>query len=279
MKGRLYGCVARSFALRLMAMLMGGVMLLGCDDVFHEHPYAVNVRGERNINERNIEQIQRQCAGKDTLRVAFISDTHQWLDDSRRIVRDINRRDSVDFVLHLGDLTDTSTELEFEWSRDVLLGLNKPWVALIGNHDFLATGFYTYKAIYGKENLSFIAGRHKFVCLNTNATEYDYMAAVPDFDYMQKETEPSVAYDRTVVCMHAPPFSDQFNNNVVQTWQYFVKRFPGLQCCVNGHGHGLDEADLFNDGVIYYEVPSAERRIYLLFTFTPDGYDYEVVRL
>lgn len=66
--------------------------------------------------------------------------------------------------------------------------LNKPYVVLIGNHDFLGTGDQVWKKMFGTElDFSFIAARIKFICVNTNATEYDYMAAVPNFDYMQQQ--------------------------------------------------------------------------------------------
>ena len=84
-------------------------------------------------------------------------------------------------------MTDTATEKEYEWSRDILLGLKHPFVALIGNHDFLGTGDQTFKEMYGKFDFSFIAGRVKFICLNTNAVEYDYLAAVPNFDFLEEQ--------------------------------------------------------------------------------------------
>ena len=53
-------------------------------------------------------------------------------------------------------------------------------------------------------DFSVVAGRVKFICLNTNATEYDYIAAVPNFDFMEEEiTAHNDDSDATVVCMHA----------------------------------------------------------------------------
>ena len=155
------------------------LLLASCDDVFQTHPYDVNIKGETGINAKNIARVETAFADKDTLRVAFISDTHLWHSDAREEVADVNRR-NVDFVVHCGDLTDTGTTKEFEWSRDILNGLYVPYIALVGNHDFLGTGDQTYSVMYGKMDFSFIAARVKFVCLNTNATEYDYMAAVPN---------------------------------------------------------------------------------------------------
>lgn len=261
-------------------ILLATTVLTGCDGLFDYHPYDVNFDGESNINSTGIEQIERECLDKDTLRIAFISDTHGDFSDVKDIVADINRRDSVDFIVHLGDLTNTGSTTEFEWTREVLAGFNKPYVVMIGNHDFLGTGDEVYEKMFGDMDFSFIAGRVKFVCLNTNATEYDYMAAVPNFDYMELQiTADSALFDRTVICMHARPYSDQFNNNVALAFEHYVNLFPGLLFCMNGHDHNMQLDDLYGDGVIYYGVTCASDRIYMLFTITPNGYTYEVVNV
>lgn len=115
------------------------LLCTACDSPFDVHPYDVHIKGEHGINAKNIERIEQQTAGRDTLRIAMISDTHGWYADAKAEVRDVNSQ-SVDFVIHLGDLTDTGTTKEYEWVRDMLGSLTVPYVALIGNHDFLGTG-------------------------------------------------------------------------------------------------------------------------------------------
>ena len=180
------------------AALAACLALAGCDGVFDYHPYDVRISGETDINRRAIERIEAATAGRDTLRVAFVSDSHGWYSATDDMVADINARGGVDFVVPLGDLTDCATGKEYEWQRDILSGLRAPYVALIGTHDCLGTGEELFRRVYGEPNFSFIAGRVKFVCLNTNATEYDYVAANPDFDYMEAEmTADSAHFDRT----------------------------------------------------------------------------------
>lgn len=199
-------------------LFLFSLLLLSCSDVFQTHPYDVHIKGEHHLNDVNKARIEEACADKETLCIAFISDTHLWHSDARDEVADINSKSDIDFVVHCGDLTDTGTTKEYEWARDILGGLNVPYLALIGNHDFLGTGDQAYCYMYGAVDFSFIASGVKFVCLNTNATEYDYMAAVPNFDFMEEETTRDAdRFSRTVVVMHAPPFSDQFNNNVCST--------------------------------------------------------------
>ena len=259
-------------------LLLAILLLTACDDVFQVHPYDVRFDGETDINAHHIAEITSRCQDKDTLHIAFISDTHGWYSDAKDEVADINQRTGIDFVVHLGDLTDTGTTKEFIWARDVLDGLHVPYVALIGNHDFLGTGDQCYEAMFGPMDFSFIVSRIKFVCLNTNATEYDYMAAVPNFDYMEQEmTADSTRFDRTILLMHAPPYSDQFNNNVVKAFQRYTSFFPGLMFCVYGHNHEQKVGSFYDDGIVYYGVDCAEHRNYYIFTLTPDGYDYEII--
>jgi predicted phosphodiesterase len=259
-------------------LLIGlAVLLSSCGDVFDIHPYDVDVEGETGINTKQTAVIESRFANKDTLRVAFISDTHLWHSDARDQVADVNRR-NVDFVVHCGDLTDTATGKEYEWSREILYSLKAPFVALIGNHDFLGTGDQTYQVMYGPMNFSFIAGRVKFLCINTNATEYDYLAAIPDFDYMETEmVKDSAKFDRTIIIMHAPPYSDQFNNNVCKAFRRYLDFFPGLMCCVYGHNHNDTVTEFYNDGLVFYGIDCAEHRNYRLFTITPDGYEVEKI--
>lgn len=204
-------------------ILIAALLLTSCDDLFDTHPYDINFEGETGINVKQIAKIESLFAEKDTLRVAFISDTHVWYSDTKDEVADLNRRTDIDFVIHCGDLTDTGTSKEYEWCRDILAGLRYPYVALIGNHDYLGTGDQAYQVLFGPVDFSFIASRIKFICLNTNATEYDYIAAVPDFDFMEEETtKDSADFDRTVIVMHAPPYSDQFNNNVCKAFRRYL---------------------------------------------------------
>ena len=209
----------------------------------------------------------------------MISDTHQWLDDLKKEVNDINRRkDSIDFVLHCGDVTDFGATQEFQWTRDRLQKLKMPFVVLLGNHDCLGTGNQTYEVVFGKPDFSFIAGRVKFVCLNTNAIEYDYSRPVPNFDFMEEQCKADSAdFDRTVICMHAAPYSEQFNNNVAKVFNYYTHQFPGLMFCLYGHGHHTKQTDMYGDGTMYYEICNAPKHQYYIFTITPKGYRYEII--
>lgn len=253
------------------------LLLAGCD-VIDYHPYDVKIKGETGINAKNTKRIEEKCLGKTTIRFIAMGDSQRWYDETEDFVKAANARNDIDFVIHGGDMSDFGLTDEFMWQRDIMNKLKVPYVALIGNHDCVATGEEAYEKIFGAPNFSFIAGRIKFVCLNTNALEYDYSNPIPDFDYMEKQiTDRAGEFDKTIICMHAQPLSEQFNNNVAKVFQLYVNQYPGVQFCVNAHAHCISVDDLFDDGIIYYGSDCMKKRCYLLFTVKPEGYDYEVV--
>lgn len=241
------------------------------------HPYDVKIEGAKNINSRNIAQIEHICANKDSIRFVAMGDSQGFYNDTRDFVEAINTRNDIDFIIHGGDFTDYGTNNEFVWQRNIFELLQIPYVGLIGNHDCLGTGRDSYRMIWGETNFSFTAGDTRFICLNTNALEYDYSEPIPDFDFIIKEiNDSSNTANKTVICMHARPYCDVFNNNVAQIFIHYIKQFPNLQFCFNAHGHNIEVANLYNDGTIFYQCDSMNGRSYLLFTITPNGYEYEV---
>jgi len=242
------------------------------------HPYDGRISGEKKINEKNIERIESACRGKKTIRFIWMGDTQRFYDETEDFVKDVNKRSDIDFVIHGGDVSDFGVTKEFMWMRDIMNKLTVPYVVLLGNHDCLANGEEIFREIFGSVNFSFLAGNIKFICLNTNALEFDYSRPVPDFSFMEKEFEDKRPdYEKTIFAMHVRPFSEQFNNNVAKVFQRFIKEFPELQFCLSAHNHEFAADDLFEDGVIYYGTPNIKKRQYLIFTINPDDtYSYEV---
>ena len=254
--------------------------LLPACDMLTSHPYDVHITGEKNLTDKNIALITEAMRGRTSMRFAVISDTQKCYDETADAVEAINARGDIDFVLHAGDLTDYGATKEYLWQRDILNGLAMPYVAVIGNHDCLATGVEAYRAVFGELNFAFTAGNVRFLCLNTNALEFDNSEAVPDFGFIRREAGAAQAsgVEKTVVLMHACPGSEQFNNNVAGEFQALIRQMPGLQMCVYGHGHNVSADDLFADGVIYYQCATVAKRSYLVFTLNADdSYEYQVV--
>lgn len=255
----------------------GLLLPAGCDMIDY-HPYDVRIKGETDVNNHHIEQIEKACLEKTTIRFVWMGDSQRRYDETKDLVEDVNRREDIDFVMHGGDMSDFGLTDEFLWQRDIMDGLRVPYVALLGNHDCLGTGEETYQKVFGSPNFSFIAGRIKFVCLNTNAIEYDYSRPIPDFEYIESEIKSRAdEFDKTVVAMHMRPYCNEFNNNVARVFQRYVREFGGLRFCVAAHEHSAYEKDVFEDGVMYYMCGCMKERNYYIFTITPEGYTAELV--
>ena len=263
----------------LLAMNVCGMLLAGCDMIDY-HPYDTKIDGAHDINRSNTLLIEQRLAGRSEITFAVISDTQRWYDETEKAVKSINARNDIDFVVHCGDISDFGVTKEFTLQRDILQKLHMPYVVLLGNHDCLGTGTDSYRYIFGNTNFSFNAGDTHFVCLNTNAIEYDYSTPIPDFAFIRTDKQGLPAsVTRTIAVMHAMPHSDQFNNNVADLFEQEIKDYPSLCFCLCGHGHKRQVDDVFGDGMYYYECGSAKSREYLVFTLTNDGgYSHEVVQ-
>ncbi len=266
-----------SKSLQLAVYLLAQIMLTACD-MIESHPYDVHISGEKHLTDKNKGLIESGLKGRHSFVFAMISDTQRGFDETADVVQAINSRQDIDFVVHGGDMTEYGTSRELEWTRDILNRLNVPYISVIGNHDCIATGLEAYRTIFGDLNYSFIAGDIKFLCLNTNALEFDRSVDVPDFCFLDNElsmTPPEVS--GTIVLMHAGPFSEQFNNNIAREFHERLKCFPDLRFCLYGHGHKVKASDPFGDGIMYYECASIRKRSFLLFTVREGDYDYEVI--
>lgn len=258
-----------------LLLLCGALVLLatGCQSEYHA--YDTRVSGTCGINARNLPRIERACSGKRTIRFAVISDTQRWYDETVKAVAAINRRDDIDFVLHAGDLTDWGLRAEFERQRDILERLRVPYAVLLGNHDCLATGFAVFRKIFGEPDFAFTAGGVRFVCLNTNALEFDYRG-VPNYGFVEAEL---ASYpdgcDRTIAVMHASPASEQLEGEPARRLHELLCRFPALQVCVHGHGHSYEIGEPFGDGVRYVQNDAIEQCNYLVYTVTETGWEHE----
>lgn len=264
---------------KLLLLILLSVFFHSCD-MLETHPYDVHITGERGLTNKNITLIENQTKGKKTFRFAMISDTQRWYNATEDVVKAINARGDVDFVVHGGDQADFGATKEFIWMRDIFNKFQMPYICILGNHDCLGTGEDAYRAIYGETNFAFTAGNVRFICLNTNAMEYDYSQPVPDFNFMENELNnlpPEV--EKTVFVMHVKPYEFIFNNNVAKVFQLYVTQFPNVQFCLYGHEHQLTVDDLFGDGILYYQCPCIDKRTYLLFTINEDGtYEYEPIK-
>lgn len=264
---------------KLIFLFLLVISISSCD-YFEYHPYDIPHKGSgyHQINAKNIARIESLDQSRDTIRFAFMGDTQRFYDETVAFVKHLNRRTDVDFVIHGGDLTDFGMTKEYIWVHDIMKKLTVPYVAIVGNHDLVGHGKEVYEDIYGDFNFAFVFRGTRFIFLNTNALEFDYATAVPDFDFMLQFIDDQPEVQRTIVAMHAEPFSEQFNNNSRLMFNHIVERYKNPLFCLHAHAHRLMVDDFFNNGIIYYGCEAMEDRSYMLFTVTKGSYEYEVIK-
>lgn len=261
-----------------IAQFLLAVMLLASCGLIEYHPYDLESENQpSDLNETNIKRLEKSNGDSDTIRFVFMGDTQRFYDETRDFVDDVNKLDDIDFVIHGGDITDFGMSREYSWIHRFMKNLRVPYVALIGNHDVIGHGKAVYQKIYGDYNFSFVFRKTRFICLNTNALEFDYSTPVPDFDFMMRFLDDTSTVERSIVVMHAPPFDHQFNNNSSIMFNYILERYKNLKFCLHAHTHSLSENDYFNNGIIYYGCDDIAGRNYLLFTMIGDSYSYRIV--
>lgn len=136
---------------KLLFFVLLALCFSGCD-MLETHPYDVHITGERELTNKNIQLIENKMQSKKTIRFAMISDTQRWYNSTEDVVKALNARGDIDFVIHGGDQSDFGVTKEFIWMRDIFNKFQMPYVCLLGNHDCLGTGEDAYRAIYGDPN-------------------------------------------------------------------------------------------------------------------------------
>ncbi|MFV0378246.1 MAG: metallophosphoesterase family protein [Mangrovibacterium sp.] len=252
------------------------LLLLSSCEMFEYNPYDTQYFDETGVNKKNIARIETASDSDDTLRFAFMGDTQRHYDETEDFVSHINKRSDIDFVIHGGDISDFGLSKEYKWMYDFLKKLKMPFVTLIGNHDVVGHGKDVFMQVFGEFNFSFVSHKVRFICLNTNALEFDYSTPVPDFDFMLQYLTDTVGVEQTIVVMHAPPFDDQFNNNAGQMFNYIVSGYKNIRFCLHAHQHSFKINDFFNNGILYYGCDDISGRNYMVFTVTPDSYSYTI---
>ncbi|MFN8792214.1 MAG: metallophosphoesterase family protein [Bdellovibrionales bacterium] len=144
-------------------------------------------------------------AGGDVVRFALITDSHQNYKDLDDTVNIVNES-GAQFVIHLGDFTDSGTRDEYEiffafW-RDLLI---PSWV-VPGNHDLATTRDKLFRRVFGADNQSIVTPFAKFIFWNSNALELVPTRA--DLNWLQQEVASASATEPVLIFQHQDPFNN-----------------------------------------------------------------------
>lgn len=226
--------------------------LTACDDVFEFSPYQANVDDEyKHQNSKNLGELylNRGIGPVDSFSFITIADSHNDFKDLERAIEKINQLEQVDFVVHLGDFTNSGLLIEYETYSDIATGLNYPIITCIGNHDYLSNGGRIYEDMFGAYNFSF---NYKGVCF-----------VVLDATRFESRKEPDLMWFREVlqgeypniVLSHVPPFDDQFKDEDAELYHNLLEQNDVI-LSLHGHHHNYNYGNLLG-GESEYLIPGS----------------------
>lgn len=239
----------RKFSFALLALT--SFLITSCEitpyGVAPVQPTCQGVDIQCNLNK--LKDLEQTKQGQRSFKVAIISDSHENTNSLALVVARINLRTDIDFVMILGDLTDNGLDDQYKYAVVNLKKLDKPVMAVIGNHDSLSNGKALWTTYFGTRkndrdgtvvfdgyNYSFSYLGTKFIAYNDNAFEFNN---VPDQGFIQREAAllPGEIRNHTIAASHVQPNSEVHDASFQAS---FLKMLADAQVHMTIHGHRHD---------------------------------------
>jgi len=185
------------------------------------------------------------------IRFAVIGDTHVGLEDSiyKQVINELKNED-IDFIINLGDITQSGLKTQYNEYIDATNSLDIPVYNVIGNHDIEGNGKTLYEDYFGASYRSFnYEGLHIIFLDNVSQS---------GLGNAQKEwLEQDLAENDkpVIVCMHIPVYdpTKKFPNRCFMDddSRYLTKlaEVYNVKYILAGHVHGYAKGE--KNGVVY----------------------------
>jgi predicted phosphodiesterase len=251
------------------------ILFSGCDKIFEFSPYEANVKEEyKNTTKKNLDKInQIEIDDTASFKFAVVADNHYHYSNLKDIVKAINANPEILFVLHAGDIADQALLKEYEVFYGIMKNLNKPYLTVIGNHDYNSNGEVVYKQMFGDYNYSFEFNHNKYIIFDDIVWESNKK---PDFEWLSIQLSDNNKYKQVFVIAHIPPFTDQFDDNMEQSYKTLMSD-NNVKLSIHGHVHGYYYGSYYNDSVNYLMVPWLKGPTYIIISVKNESFDIDVV--
>ncbi|MCL7753375.1 metallophosphoesterase [Polaribacter sp. Z022] len=256
-----------------IVLLFFVIIFTTCKHPFEFSVYEANVKSRhKNTTVKNLDLLNDITIDSKEFKFAFISDVHFFYDQLRSVVDDINKRDDVLFVVFGGDIADQALLTEYEIFHDVMTNLKKPYLTVIGNHDYNINGGVIYKKMFGDYNYSFEFNNNKFVLFDDIVWESEKEL---DFDWLSSELQNNSNYNQVFVITHIPPNGDQFDDELEDKYRNLMKD-NNVPLSIHGHTHTFE----FIEGdVSYLTAPAVKEEAYNIVSVKEKGFEVELIEL
>lgn len=138
---------------------------------FRNSPFSDQLfHPERDLNETNISRLgDIESDGK--IRIAVYSDPHQNYKDMDSVMLEINKAANIDFIVCLGDVTNSGYNFEYDQYLDTYVLFKYPVISVMGNHDSVGAGNHIFEKVFGSFNFWFESATKRFIFFNGNNLE------------------------------------------------------------------------------------------------------------
>lgn len=195
-------------------------------------------------------------------RVGVLGDSQKGLANFSRITHAVVA-ESVDFMIHTGDLVATNDEGHYRLAEQSLKrggALHWPFV-VPGNHD-LKGGTERFQQWFGELEKSFSVGPIAFVILN------DASGIPPDLAHVEERIRAAGPHEAVVLAMHVPPFdAKEVPRPEYRGFLEWLEK-SGVSYLLCGHAHGYFKKKVGDTTVIVngvggdYDSWQFDQRVY-----------------
>jgi 3',5'-cyclic AMP phosphodiesterase CpdA len=258
--------------LRILLLCLTFV-LTACDHPFEFSVYEANVKtSQQNTTAKNLELLESISLETKEFKFAFISDVHFFYDQLSTVIDDINNRDDIKFVIFGGDIADQALLREYEIFHDIMSNLKKPYLTVIGNHDYNINGAIIYKKMFGDYNYSFEFNNNKFILFDDVVWESEKEL---DFDWLTSELKDNTSFNQVFVIAHIPPDGDQFDDELEEKYRALLLEYK-VPLSIHGHTHTYN----YEEGeVSYLTAPAVKEKAYNIVSVKDKGFSVELIEL
>lgn len=244
-----------------------------CQHPFEFSVYEANVKSEqRNTTEKNLKLLEEITIDSKEFKFAFISDVHFFYDQLKTVIDDINKKEDIKFVIFGGDIADQALLREYEIFYDIMKDLKKPYLTVIGNHDYNNNGEVIYKKMFGDYNYAFEFNNNKFVLFDDIVWESEKEL---DFDWLTSELKGNQDYNQVFVITHIPPYGDQFDDELKEKYRTIMLEYK-VPLSIHGHTHSFN----YEQGeVSYLTAPAVKEKAYNIVSVKEKDFSVELIEL
>lgn len=199
---------------------------------FRDSPYSeLLISGARDMNSKTLPDLNTiENDGK--VRIAVIADSHQNYRDLKQAINDLNDFPEIDFVVHLGDFTNSAYNFEYDLFLDLWGKLHRPKFCVLGNHDSIGAGVNLYFKAFGPSNTYFESANYRFISFMTNNWEDQ-----DDFDPQWLLDRVQETTKAVVILSHVPLMdTERYSGNDRAILDQVLVQ-PNLILSLNGHNH------------------------------------------